>query len=136
MSTAELTLCGIYIKLKKFLKEDFMDKDATRIMGAFLLGGLIGATVALLYAPKSGRETRKDISKAAKRVKRSAADLVEDITESVADFTSDMKDKAADIAERGKELSESARKEIVTTLEHGQKVLEKQRKRIADALGL
>jgi len=113
-----------------------MDKDATRLMGAFLLGGLIGATVALLYAPKSGRETRKDITKAAKRVKRGAADLVEDITESVADFTSDMKDKANDIAERGRELSENARKEIVTTLDHGQKVLEKQRKRIADALGL
>ena len=113
-----------------------MDKDATRIMSAFLLGGLIGATVALLYAPKSGRETRKDLSKAAKRVKRGAADLVEDITESVADFTSEMKDKATDIAERGRELSENARKEIAATLEHGQKALEKQRKRIVDALGL
>jgi len=113
-----------------------MDKDATRIMGAFLLGGLIGATVALLYAPKPGRETRKDLSKAAKRVKSGAADLVEDITESVADFTSEIKDKAADIAERGRELSEDARKEIAATLEHGQKALEKQRKRIVDALGL
>jgi gas vesicle protein len=116
--------------------EDTMDKDATRIMGAFLLGGLIGATIALLYAPKSGRETRKDISKAAKRAKRGAVDLVEDITESVADFTGEVKDKAADVIERGKELSDNARKEIVATLEHGQKVLEKQRKRIVDALGL
>jgi hypothetical protein len=47
-----------------------------------------------------------------------------------------MKDKATDIVERGRELSENARKEIVSTLEHGQKVLEKQRKIIVDALGL
>jgi gas vesicle protein len=113
-----------------------MNKDAGRIIGAFVLGGLIGATVAILYAPKSGRETRKDISKAAKRVKRGAVDLVEDITESVADFTGEMKDKAADIVERGRELSDNARREIVTTLEHGQKMFEKQRKRIVDALGL
>src|SRR4030042_6628946 len=133
----ELTLCCISIKLKKFFNgRTVMNKDATRLMGAFLLGGLIGSTIALLYAPKSGRETRKDISKAAKRAKRGAVDLVEDITESVTDFTSDMKDKATDIVERGRELSENARKEIESTLEHGQKVLEKQRKRIVDALGL
>jgi len=113
-----------------------MDKDATRIMGAFLLGGFIGAAIALLYAPKSGRETRKDISKVAKRAKRGTVDLAEDIAESVSDFTSDMKDKAADIIDRGKELSEGARKEILSTLEHGQKAIEKQRKRIIDALGL
>ena len=29
----------------------------------FLVGGLIGAIMALLYAPKSGKETREDISK-------------------------------------------------------------------------
>jgi len=113
-----------------------MNKDATRIMGAFFLGGLVGATIALLYAPKSGRETRKDISKAARRAKKGAVDLVEDITESVSDFTSDMKDRASDIIDRGRELSEHARKEIATTLEHGQKALEKQRKRIIEALGL
>ncbi|MFH1025667.1 MAG: YtxH domain-containing protein, partial [Nitrospirota bacterium] len=36
-----------------------MDDDYKKIAGAFLLGGVIGAVVALLYAPKSGRETRK-----------------------------------------------------------------------------
>ncbi|MGQ9570741.1 MAG: YtxH domain-containing protein [Thermodesulfovibrionales bacterium] len=112
-----------------------MNRDA-RILGAFLLGGLIGAAVALLYAPQSGRETRRDISKTARRVKRGAIDLVEDIVESVNDFTGEVKDKADDIIERGKELSESAKKEILSALEHGQRVIEKQRKKISEALGL
>ncbi len=31
------------------------------ILGAFLLGGLVGAAVALLTAPKPGKETREDV---------------------------------------------------------------------------
>jgi len=41
-------------------------KDNTRkIGGAILIGGLIGAAIAFLYAPESGRETRKDITSSA-----------------------------------------------------------------------
>lgn len=113
-----------------------MNSDSTKIAGAFLLGGMIGAFAALLYAPKSGRETRKDISKVARRVKRETGDLVEDIIHGVDDFASDVKDKATEIIERGKELSDNAKKEIVKTLEHGQKVIEKQKNRIIESLRL
>jgi gas vesicle protein len=113
-----------------------MEDDPKKIAGAFLLGGIIGALVALLYAPKSGRETRKDISKAARRVKKETVDLVEDTIESVNDFADDMKDKVSDIIKRGVELSENAKKEIIKNFEHGQKVIEKQKKRIIETLGL
>ncbi|MEW6213796.1 MAG: YtxH domain-containing protein [Nitrospirota bacterium] len=112
-----------------------MNRDSTKIAGAFLLGGMIGAFIALLYAPKSGRETRKDISRAARRIKKETVDLVEETIEGVSNFADDMKDKATEIIERGKELSDDAKKEIVKTLEHGQKVIEKQKKRIIEALG-
>ena len=36
------------------------DKNKGLLLG-FLAGGVIGAVIALLYAPKSGRELRKDI---------------------------------------------------------------------------
>lgn len=113
-----------------------MRDDMTKIAGAFLLGGLIGASFALLYAPKSGSETRKDLSKAARRVKNKTVDLVEDTIESVNEFAGDVKERATDIIERGVELSEGAKKEIISTLEHGQKALEKQKKRLVNALGL
>ncbi|MEK6673098.1 MAG: YtxH domain-containing protein [Nitrospirota bacterium] len=113
-----------------------MRNESTRIAGAFLLGGLVGAAVAILFAPKSGAETRKDISKAAKKIKRNAVDLVEDTIESVNDFTSDIKEKASDIIERGIEISGNAKKEILTTLEQGQKAIEKQKKRLTETLGL
>ncbi|MDP2755252.1 MAG: YtxH domain-containing protein [Nitrospirota bacterium] len=69
-----------------------MNKNTTKIAGAFLLGGLIGASVALLYAPKSGRETREDISKTAKLIKNKSVDLAEEMIETVNDLTNNVKD--------------------------------------------
>ncbi|MCK7487312.1 MAG: YtxH domain-containing protein [Bacillus subtilis] len=45
-----------------------MNEDSAKLAGAFLLGGLIGATIALLYAPKSGQQTRRDIAKTSRRL--------------------------------------------------------------------
>jgi gas vesicle protein len=112
-----------------------MGDDYKRIAGSFLLGGVIGAIIALLYAPQSGRDTRKDITKKAKRVKREAVDLIDDTIDGIQDFADDMKDRASDIIERGVELSDSAKKALLKNLEHGQKSFEKQKKRITDALG-
>ena len=119
-----------------FRKETNMENDYRKIAGAFLVGGLIGAAVALLYAPKSGRETRKDIAKTARRVKKETVHLVEDAVDSINDFTGEVRDKVTDVIERGKDLSEGAKKEIIRNLEHGQKVIEKQKKRIVEALGI
>jgi gas vesicle protein len=113
-----------------------MNDDYTKIAGAFLLGGLAGAAVALLYAPKSGRQTRKDIAKTARRIKRETINVVEDAIESINDFADDVKDRVTDIVEKGRDLSDSAKKEIVKNLENGQKIIEKQRRRIIDAFGL
>ena len=40
----------------------------------FLIGGLVGVVIGLLYAPKSGKETREDIAEKAKEL----ADKVKD----------------------------------------------------------
>lgn len=113
-----------------------MDDDYKKIAGAFLLGGVIGAVVALLYAPKSGRETRKDITRTARKIKKETVHLVEDTIDSINDFSADVKDKVSDVIDQGKDLSDSAKKEILKNLEQGQKVIEKQKKRVIEALGL
>jgi gas vesicle protein len=113
-----------------------MDDDYKKVAGAFLLGGVIGAAVALLYAPKSGRETRKDIARTARRVRKETGHLVEDAVDSINDFATDVKEKVTDVIERGKDLSDGAKKEIIRNLEQGLKVMEKQKKRIIETLGL
>jgi gas vesicle protein len=113
-----------------------MSEDYRKIAGAFLIGGIIGAAVAILYAPQSGRQTRKDIAKTARRVQKETVHLVEDAIESINDFAGDVKEKVTDIIDQGKDLSDSAKKEILKNLESGQKAIEKQRKRIIEALGI
>ncbi len=113
-----------------------MSHDSTKIGGAFLIGGLIGAAIALLYAPKSGRKTRKDIIRVARRAKNSTTDLIEDTLDDVNDFINDLKGKASDIADQGTDLTDKAKKEIMATLEQGQKAIEKQKQKFSEALGL
>jgi len=113
-----------------------MKNNSRKIGGAFLLGGVIGAAVALLYAPNSGAETRKEISRTARRVKNSTVDLIEDAIDDVNEFTSDLRRKASDVIGQGVELSDKAKKEIAATLDRGQKKIEKQRKKLSEALGL
>ncbi len=53
------------------------------VVSSFFLGGLIGAGVALLVAPMSGRDTREQIRGLAGNVREKADDYYEQIKETV-----------------------------------------------------
>ena len=63
----------------------------------FLTGALIGVTVAMLYAPKSGKQTRQYISDKSQQGK-----------EAVTGATQDIADSGRDLFERGRKLVEDA----------------------------
>jgi len=113
-----------------------MNDNSIKIGGAILIGGLIGAAIALLYAPKSGRQTRKDIIRAARRGKNSTVDLIEDTIDDINDFVNDLRERAADVVDQGADLSDKAKKGIMATLDQGQKVIEKKKQKFSEALGL
>lgn len=108
--------------------------EGKNIALAFLVGGLIGAGIALLYAPQAGTDTRRDLSRTAKRIKRRTVEVVDDTIDNINDFVDSVKDVTSDIIERSSDLTESARKEIVRTFENSQKAIGKQRDRLMDAL--
>ena len=60
-------------------------------IGPFLIGLALGAGVALLLAPRSGEETRRDIARRARRAQEAAQELVEDVTGTVADKFDDVR---------------------------------------------
>lgn len=101
--------------------------DEKRIVGAFLIGGLIGAAISLLYAPQSGRRTRRGIARFTRNVADEAKDAIEDATESIHDLMDNMSDKLADIASSRHDIAEGAKKKIVQTLDNVQKAVDKQR---------
>jgi gas vesicle protein len=62
-----------------------------------LIGGGIGATLALLFAPKAGSELRSDISTAAQKGYGSALDLSNKVIDQSRDMYGNLKQKADDM---------------------------------------
>lgn len=54
-------------------------------VGSFLLGAMVGAGIALLLAPQSGEETRRDIKRRARQVSDAAKDAAGELQDTVAD---------------------------------------------------
>jgi gas vesicle protein len=113
------------------------DRNTTVKAGALLLiaGGIIGAGVALLFAPQSGKATRKDISRYARKAKRRAEEVVDDFSDSISKMVDAVGEKAADILDKGVDMAHDSKKEILKAIEDGQVKLEKQRSRLARFLG-
>lgn len=66
-----------------------------------IIGSVVGATVALLFAPKSGRELREDINKGAAQAK----DMAYEWKEVAQEKGAELKDRAY---EKGNELTQKA----------------------------
>ena len=86
------------------------------LLVGFLLGGIVGAVLALLYAPKSGHELRSDI-------KKKTADLKDQRDE----YLKVAKSRAVDIVNEGKERSDrlvsDARKKAENILGDAEKIM-------------
>jgi gas vesicle protein len=74
---------------------------------AFILGGLIGAAIGVLYAPKSGKETRHDLKRFSEDVSDKVKDFGEDLTDKGRKVYEEGKDKISEVFEAGKKAFES-----------------------------
>ena len=75
----------------------------------FLTGAAVGAAVALLYAPQSGKDTRRYLNKKAKESRDAIGDVGRDALDKGRDLFEKgrkMADDAADLFERGRRLVE------------------------------
>jgi gas vesicle protein len=81
------------------------DQTASRIAW-FLTGALIGATVAVLYAPKSGKDTRQFIAGKTQQ----GREAVEAASGNIVDTSREMFEKGRKLVEDAAELFERGRK--------------------------
>ncbi len=85
----------------------------------FILGAMIGAVTALLFAPRSGIETRKLIASKA----REGADAVASRAKTAAE-------KATEFVERGKEILQQQRESISAAISAGKQAYQEEKNKV------
>lgn len=90
------------------------------VLLSFLLGGVVGAGVALLLAPRSGRETRQKIREFADDVRDRAGDLMEDV-----------KGRVKSTIEGGKDYLDEKKSILAAAVEAGKDAYEKEKEKHA-----
>lgn len=91
----------------------------------FVLGAFIGATIALLLAPKSGEETRKYLTGRA----RESADYMANRGRGVVEKTSAYIDRGKEYIDRGKEALQQQRDQVSAALEAGKQAYREEKEK-------
>ena len=89
---------------------------------SFLAGAAVGAGVALLFAPKTGKELRDQIS-----------DLAEDAVDKIKEYTTEAQNKIKSTIDEGKELYSEKKSIITSAIEAGKEAMEREKERIKQA---
>jgi len=90
------------------MKED-IKKTELSLLVPFLVGGLVGAGIAMLFAPKAGKEVRKDIK----------------------DLAMTTRDKVVETVEMGQELYDKGLTAVKGAIEEGKRVFTEERVKAA-----
>lgn len=96
------------------------NQNSSVVLLSFLVGGLVGAGIALLYAPRSGRETREKIK-----------EFTGEVKDKVYDYADKAKGKVTGVVEEGKELYEEKKSLMKAAIEAGKEAYEKERERLS-----
>jgi len=87
---------------------------------AFILGGALGACLAVLFAPESGRRTRERLR-----------DLAADVRDKTIDLSEEFRDKAEDVVERGREVFEEKKSILSAAVQAGKEAVQRERDRLS-----
>jgi len=123
-----------------------MAEDSKSYGLAWFLAGLgVGAVVGILYAPKSGRETREDIATGARegteylrhRTQQAAQEvsaLVDKSKEQVSAMVDKSKEQVTEYVERGREAVDRGRAQWEEFVERGKHLVAYQTNRVTAAV--
>lgn len=107
------------------------DKKVAAAALLLLAGGIVGAGIALLFAPQSGDRTRRDLVRYARKTRTKAEEAVEDLSGNISDLVDTIGDKTEDLLDKGKEVAGSARKDLIRLIEEGASRLEQFRTKLS-----
>lgn len=95
---------------------DKCEVSAGTVLVSFVAGAAIGAGLALLYAPKSGREMRENL-----------LDLTEDAVDKIKEYAKEAQEKIKTAVEDGKENFADKKSVLASAIEAGREAMQKDR---------
>ncbi len=101
------------------------DNASRNLLLGFLSGALVGGVVALLYAPKTGKELRGDLAVKGGKVAEDVEGYLQDAQEKAKIIINEGKDKSA-------ALISDAKKKADTLLQDAESILGGARQRVSD----
>ena len=101
-----------------------IERDRGSSIGSFVLGALVGAGIALLFAPQSGAETQEEIRRRARKLKskaeeklRAAQEEIEGRIEQARQNVQGRVDSVRGAVESGRQAARDARQDLERRLE-------------------
>jgi gas vesicle protein len=96
--------------------------NASTVFLSFLAGAAVGAGMALLVAPKTGKELREKI-----------ADMTDDAVTKIKDYASEAQSKITATLEEGKEMIKEKKSIISSAIEAGKEAMEREKDKPKEA---
>jgi len=93
--------------------------SAGSLIFGFFIGGLVGAGVALLLAPRPGAETRQKIK-----------ELAGDVKEKATEYAGKVKGEVTSTVGKGKEILEEKKSLVTAAVEAGKEAYQKEKEKL------
>ena len=100
---------------------------------AFAAGALLGAGLALMYAPHSGRETRELLAERAREAKEKVGGAVQSTKETVETALHDAREKVGSALQGAKDAIVEKKTEIVAAVAAGREAMREQKLHSSDS---
>ena len=105
-----------------------MDTRNERFNGAllFVAGSLLGAGLALLLAPQSGRRTRRDIVHLGKMAKKKSDQIQLEMRHALDNLVDDISERMQEGMDRGRDWTEQTTRGVLQALNSGKDYIRKE----------
>jgi gas vesicle protein len=94
--------------------------SGSAIAVGFILGGVLGASLALLFAPEPGRRTRERLR-----------DLAADVRDKTLAVSDELRDTAEDVLARSREVFDEKKATLAAAVQAGKEASRRERERLS-----